>query len=214
MTRFLTVGHGSLKRAALTDLLRGAGVHTLVDVRRFPGSKFNTDVGRDVLPGWLPDEGIDYVWLEALGGRRRLPAGQESPDTWWRIEMFRAYATHTRTPEFGAGLDALIALAQSTCEISARETPARAATTSTTPANTAPASTTPASKAPDSVAIMCSETVWWRCHRRIIADVAVLGHGIDVQHLMPGGHLTPHPVSPGARLLEGTSGKLIWPAET
>lgn len=32
---------------------------------------------------------------------------------------------------------------------------------------------------------MCSETVWWRCHRRLIADHCVLLAGIDVAHLMP-----------------------------
>ncbi|WP_244972536.1 DUF488 domain-containing protein [Paramicrobacterium fandaimingii] len=33
------------------------------------------------------------------------------------------------------------------------------------------------------VAIMCSEAVWWRCHRRIIAD-HLLTHGEDVRHIM------------------------------
>lgn len=36
-------------------------------------------------------------------------------------------------------------------------------------------------------AVMCSETVWWRCHRRLVADAASLLHGVDVRHLMPGG---------------------------
>ena len=33
-------------------------------------------------------------------------------------------------------------------------------------------------------AIMCSETLWWRCHRRLIADAAVLLAGEDVVHLV------------------------------
>ena len=36
-------------------------------------------------------------------------------------------------------------------------------------------------------AVLCSETVWWRCHRRLVADAASLLHGADVRHLMPGG---------------------------
>ena len=40
---------------------------------------------------------------------------------------------------------------------------------------------------------MCSESVWWRCHRRLIADVAVLGRGVGVIHLMPDGRLTAAP---------------------
>ncbi|MBD7917182.1 DUF488 domain-containing protein [Cellulomonas sp. Sa3CUA2] len=50
------------------------------------------------------------------------------------------------------------------------------------------------------VAVMCSEAVWWRCHRRIVSDVAVLLHGVDVQHLAHDGRLTPHSPAPGARV--------------
>ena len=60
------------------------------------------------------------------------------------------------------------------------------------------------------VAVMCSESVWWRCHRRIVADVAVLGRGVPVQHLMPGGRLAPHTPSAGAVL--GADGQVRWPA--
>ena len=60
------------------------------------------------------------------------------------------------------------------------------------------------------VAVMCSESVWWRCHRRIVADVVVLGRGIEVRHLMPDGRLSPHRPSEGARL--GDDGEVRWPA--
>ena len=56
--------------------------------------------------------------------------------------------------------------------------------------------------------IMCSESVWWRCHRRVISDVAVLGRGVDVRHLMPDGRLTPHPVAEGARM--HCDGLIYW----
>src|SRR3712207_6248353 len=59
------------------------------------------------------------------------------------------------------------------------------------------------------VAVMCSESVWWRCHRRLIADVAVLARGVPVHHLMPDGRLTPHRPSEGAVLSDGT---VRWPA--
>jgi len=49
------------------------------------------------------------------------------------------------------------------------------------------------------VAILCSETLWWRCHRRLIADAATLLHGVDVQHLMPKGTLQKHPPTAGVR---------------
>jgi uncharacterized protein (DUF488 family) len=52
----------------------------------------------------------------------------------------------------------------------------------------------------EAVAIMCSETVWWRCHRRLISDHAVLLDHVNVLHLMPGGRLTPHQPTSGARV--------------
>lgn len=59
------------------------------------------------------------------------------------------------------------------------------------------------------VAVMCSESVWWRCHRRLIADVAVLGRGVDLTHLMPDGRLTPHRPSAGAVVRDA---QVHWPA--
>ncbi|MGH7727432.1 MAG: DUF488 family protein [Vulcanimicrobiaceae bacterium] len=50
-------------------------------------------------------------------------------------------------------------------------------------------------------AIMCSESLWWRCHRRLIADAATLLHGVDVRHLMHGGARVPHRLTEGVRLL-------------
>lgn len=49
------------------------------------------------------------------------------------------------------------------------------------------------------VAVMCSESLWWRCHRRLIADAAVLLAHVEVDHLMHDGPPMPHAVTPGAR---------------
>ena len=57
-------------------------------------------------------------------------------------------------------------------------------------------------------AVMCSESVWWRCHRRLVADVVLGEHGIPVLHLMHDGRLTPHTLSEGART--GDDGHLVW----
>jgi len=51
------------------------------------------------------------------------------------------------------------------------------------------------------LAVMCSEAVWWRCHRRIIAD-HLLARGEEVLHLMGRGRIEP------ARL---TSGAMVHP---
>jgi uncharacterized protein (DUF488 family) len=50
------------------------------------------------------------------------------------------------------------------------------------------------------VAVMCSEGVWWRCHRRLVADAATLARSVEVGHLMHDGRLVPHRVTDGARL--------------
>ncbi|MCF6506889.1 DUF488 domain-containing protein [Blastococcus sp. MG754426] len=67
-----------------------------------------------------------------------------------------------------------------------------------------------AGAAEGTVAVLCSEYVWWRCHRRLIADVAVLGRGVPVGHLMPDGRVTPHRPADGATL--GEDGLVHWPA--
>lgn len=51
-------------------------------------------------------------------------------------------------------------------------------------------------------AVMCSEAVWWRCHRRIIAD-HLLARGVEVSHLMPDGALVSAQLTPGAVAGEG-----------
>ncbi len=170
MGRLLTVGHGTLDRDALARLLADTGVELLIDVRRFPGSRHNPDVSSDALAQWVPEAGIDYRWEERLGGRRRRDK-QADPDAdrWWRVEAFRAYAAHTRTPEFLSALEDLVA------DVDEHDT----------------------------TAVMCSESVWWRCHRRIVADAALLLRKVEVAHLAHDGKTTPHEPSAGARVVEG-----------
>jgi uncharacterized protein (DUF488 family) len=166
----LTVGHGALSQDVLGALLTGAGVELLVDVRRFPGSRAHPHVAADALARWLPPLGVAYRSEPRLGGRRRLPPGTPSEDPWWTVEAFRAYAAHTRTPEFADGLAEVLG-------------------------------------EPGTVAVLCSETVWWRCHRRLVADVVALVHERPVAHLMPGGRTSLHRPSEGARR---TGDVLVW----
>jgi uncharacterized protein (DUF488 family) len=57
-----------------------------------------------------------------------------------------------------------------------------------------------ASADPAGTVVMCSEAVWWRCHRRLIADAAVLLHGVPVRHLMHDGRIQEHVPTEGARV--------------
>lgn len=50
-------------------------------------------------------------------------------------------------------------------------------------------------------AILCSETLWWRCHRRMIADAAV-ARGFDVAHIMKPGAVAHHEVTPFATIVD------------
>lgn len=161
--QLLTIGHGASDRVELGDRLTAAGIETLVDVRRFPGSRRNPDVGTDAMQEWVLELDVQYVWDERLGGRRSLSKQAPATDAWWRVEQFRAYAAHTRTAPFLAAMDDLVELASL-----------------------------------GRTAIMCSENVWWRCHRRLIADVAVLAHDFSVWHVMPDGRTRAHDVSPTA----------------
>jgi uncharacterized protein (DUF488 family) len=58
-------------------------------------------------------------------------------------------------------------------------------------------------------AIMCAEAVWWRCHRRIIADY-LLAAGIKVAHILGPNKIAPASLTPGVRILG--DGTLVYPA--
>jgi len=159
----ITFGHGTASEERIAELLRSAGVTTVVDVRIAPGSRRNPHVARAELERWLPGHGIGYRWEKRLGGFRR-PA-PNSPDVAWREEAFRGYAGYMRQPDFLAAVDEV--LAQATTQ---------------------------------QLAVMCSESLWWRCHRRLIADFAEIARGVPVRHLMHDGQLVAHRRSPGVRL--------------
>jgi uncharacterized protein (DUF488 family) len=57
-------------------------------------------------------------------------------------------------------------------------------------------------------AIMCSESLWWRCHRRLIADFVTSVRGRPVVHLLHNSSLTEHSPAEGARL--STDGLLYY----
>jgi uncharacterized protein (DUF488 family) len=60
-------------------------------------------------------------------------------------------------------------------------------------------------------AIMCAEAVWWRCHRRIIADY-LIAVGEPVFHILGPGRVEQARMTDAARL--GPDGTLTYPADT
>ena len=160
-----TIGHGTSSADGFAQLVTGAGIETIVDVRRFPGSRRHPHFGADAMSEWLNAAGVQYLWLPALGGRRKgAPA---SPNLGLRNPQFRAYADHMASTEFRSGVEELLDLA------SARP-----------------------------AAVMCSESVWWRCHRRLLADHLVLVAACRVEHLFHDGRLALHPVMEAARRVD------------
>ncbi len=108
-----TAGHSTREAAVFTALLVEAGVECVIDVRRYPSSQRYPHFNRPILAANLQASGIDYEWLEALGGRRPgVIERSMSPNRAWKVEAFRCYADYLLTPAGQAGLDRLDAAAR------------------------------------------------------------------------------------------------------
>jgi uncharacterized protein (DUF488 family) len=105
--RLLTVGHGTRPAEELVEMLRQAGAQTLVDVRRFPGSKRNPQFNQPALARALAEGGIDYSHAVELGGRRRGEPREERFDC-IRVAAFRSYAARMASPTWQQALAAAL----------------------------------------------------------------------------------------------------------
>ncbi len=160
-----TIGHSTRELQEFLAILRAHDIAALADVRRFPGSKRHPHFGSDALAGRLPAEGVRYLRIPALGGRRT--PRRDSRNTGWKNAAFRAYADYIGTEEFADGLRTLTEAAGD----------AR-------------------------LAFMCAEAVWWRCHRRIIADV-LTARGWEVRHILDERPAALHLLEPPGHLVDG-----------
>ena len=69
-TTIWTIGYDNRSQKIFLDMLQEDKIEVLVDVRRFPTSKVEY-FKREPMEQWLPEQGIEYVWLgEELGGYR------------------------------------------------------------------------------------------------------------------------------------------------
>jgi uncharacterized protein (DUF488 family) len=147
-----TVGHGVRPLEELITTLRGAGVRTLVDVRRFPSSRRNPQFNQAALAGALEAAGVTYRHALELGGRRSGEPGEEQ-FACLRVSAFRSYAARMGTAGWQSALAAELVQPRP--------------------------------------CFMCAETVWWRCHRRLIAELLV-ARGESVVHLLGPGRREAH----------------------
>lgn len=101
-----TIGHSTRPIEDFIALLQENGVASLVDVRRFPGSRQNPQFNRAALQASLDAERIAYRHAPDLGGRRGVQP--DSDNTAWRNSGFRGYADWMATDPFMAALETLI----------------------------------------------------------------------------------------------------------
>jgi uncharacterized protein (DUF488 family) len=125
-----TIGHSNRSLQDFINILRHYKVEVLVDVRRFPTSKHNPQFKKDILENKLQESGIEYVWIENLGGFRK-----------------GGYADYMETQSFKDELEKLIQIAKR-----------------------------------KRMAVMCSELLWFKCHRNFIAT-ALTKQGWEVIHI-------------------------------
>ena len=106
--QIFTIGHSTRSSDELVALLREHGISLLAVIRRFPGSKRYPHFASEAMAAWLLENGISYIHMPELGGRRKPLA--DSRNTAWRNEQFRAYADYMASAEFRTAMEKLLAL--------------------------------------------------------------------------------------------------------
>ena len=106
-----TIGHWTCPIPAFLEPLDDRRIEVLVDVRAHPGSRRNPQFGSDAMAIWLPENGIDYRRIAALGGRRRRQDVDPNTNAAWQNSSFKNYADYTLTDDYRSGIDELISIA-------------------------------------------------------------------------------------------------------
>lgn len=104
MAEFYTIGHSNRALSEFIRLLKEAGLTHLADVRSIPKSRYNPQYNADVLRVTLPEQGIRYTPMPALGGLRPKSTEGPSANAFWTDEKFRNYADYATSPEFRRAL--------------------------------------------------------------------------------------------------------------
>jgi uncharacterized protein DUF488 len=97
--RVSTIGHGTRTADEFVATLDEASVETLVDVRRFPGSRRNPQFSQAALAAELQSAGIAYLHAPDLGGRRSGVPGEHRFGC-LRVPAFRSYAAWMSSSEW------------------------------------------------------------------------------------------------------------------
>ena len=160
-----TIGHSTRPFEELLEMLRSFKIEIVADVRSYPGSRKFPQYNKEVLEKTFPENGIEYIHIKDLGGRRKT--NPDSKNIAWRHPAFRSYADYMETDAFKNGIVELEKIALH-----------------------------------KRLAYMCSEAVWWRCHRSMISDY-LKAEGWKVMHIMAIGKETEHPYTAPANIVDG-----------
>jgi uncharacterized protein (DUF488 family) len=183
-TAVFTIGHSTRSQDEFIALLRAHDIKRLADIRTIPRSRRHPHFSIDALSRTLPEAGIAYRHMPGLGGLRK--PRRDSTNSGWRNGSFRGYADYMESGAFEQALDELIAWAASPERESLRSSARSLASGGGVPR----------------AVIMCSEAVWWRCHRQLVAD-ALVARGIAVRHITSARQATAHALTDFARVVDG-----------
>ena len=111
MATLYTIGHSTRTLEEVLQALQAHSIQILVDIRSFPMSRRMPHFNRENLERALASAGLEYVWMKALGGRRKKTLA-ESPNIALRNESFRNYADHMLSSEFKEAVAELVAMAE------------------------------------------------------------------------------------------------------
>lgn len=160
-----TVGHSTHSLAEFLNMLQSFEIKILADIRSFPGLRKYPQFNKEDLKISLGKNGIQYIHLPDLGGRRK--AKKDSKNSRWNNNSFKGYADYMETEDFE---NAIVKLEHISSE--------------------------------QSTAYMCSEAVWWRCHRSMVSDY-LKAKGWTVLHIMATGKVQEYKYTAPARIVDG-----------
>src|SRR5207245_1888411 len=106
-----TIGHSTRTLDELVGALQAHSIRTLSDIRSFPMSHRLPHFNRESLEKFLPEAGMQYIWMKDLGGRRKKSL-EDSPNVALRNASFRNYADYMLTPEFECAIAELVEIAE------------------------------------------------------------------------------------------------------
>lgn len=104
-----TIGHSTHSFDEFLSMLNAYEIKVLADIRSLPGSRKFPQFDKEDLEKTLPENGIAYIHLLGLGGRRKV--NKNSRNTRWKNDSFRSYADYMETDLFKNAIEELEAIA-------------------------------------------------------------------------------------------------------